>query len=81
MWLKFVFKLKSERFCNNGYPPNPLDATPTFASHFNLNFEQLHQGYLNGVRLLGAFSNLIVNEECTWCMEGLFLFMKYVIGA
>jgi hypothetical protein len=46
----------------------------------NLNFEELHQGYLSGVRLLGAFSNFIMNEECTWCMEGLFPFMKCVIG-
>jgi len=45
----------------------------------SLNFKKLHQGYLNVVRLLGVFSNFIGNDECDWCMEGLFSFMKCVI--
>jgi len=46
----------------------------------SLNFLKLHQGYLNGVRLLGAFINFIGNDECAGCMEGLFFFMTCVIG-
>jgi hypothetical protein len=32
------------------------------------------------VSLLGAFSNFIGNDECAWCVEGLFSFMKSVIN-
>jgi hypothetical protein len=32
----------------------------------SLNFQVLHQVYLNVVRLLRAFSNFIGNDECAW---------------
>ncbi len=46
----------------------------------NLNFEEFHQGYLSGVKLLRAFSDFIGNDECAWCEGGLFSFLKCVIG-
>ncbi len=45
----------------------------------SLNFQELHQGYLSGVKLLRAFSDFIGNDECTWCLGGLFSFLKCVI--
>jgi len=46
----------------------------------SLNFLELHHGYLNGVRLLRAFSDFIGNGEGVWCKGGLFSFLKCVIG-
>ncbi len=31
------------------------------------------------VMLLKAFSNFIGNDECAWCVEGLFSFLKCII--
>jgi hypothetical protein len=45
----------------------------------SLNFEELHQGYLSGVRLLRAFNDFIGNDECAWCKGVLFSFLKGVI--
>jgi len=42
----------------------------------SLSFKKLHQGYLSGVRLLGAFSDFIRNHECAWCERGFFSFLK-----
>jgi len=46
----------------------------------SLNFQELHQGYLSGVKLLRAFSDFISNDECVWCEGGLFSFLKCIIG-
>ncbi len=46
----------------------------------SLNIQELHQGYLSGVRLLRVFSDFIGNGECAWCVRGLFSFLKCVIG-
>ncbi len=32
------------------------------------------------IKLLGAFNNFIRNDECAWCVEGLFSFLKCDIG-
>jgi hypothetical protein len=42
----------------------------------SFNFEELHQGYSNVLKLLGVFNNCIKNDECAWLHGGVIFFSK-----